>query len=126
MLNRAQQILYERGNWAANMQIETSVIPAEASQMAPDGKRLQELIGEDGLVVNWDGASSDSFKYLLSRGYPVYVRTAADAGTWLVGYDKDNYWTCDRPGGKAKAIASDDADELFEKNGCVFLSYILY
>ena len=75
-------------------------------------------------MLNLSGCTREELYYQLSKGYPVLARVSDSSVYYVIGYDEYNIWIYDKTSGKAKAVATDDADALFKKNSYQFLSYI--
>ncbi|MCC6094575.1 MAG: hypothetical protein LIV24_06090, partial [Eubacterium sp.] len=123
-LNRAQQYIWVRGDWPSSYTIDTSTLPEGFLDLKYDEKALGDLLGSDYSVLNLSGCTREELYYQLSQGYPVIAKTSDDSVYYIIGYDAYNIWIYDKSTGEAKAVATDDADALFSKNGNQFLSYI--
>ena len=124
VLNSRQEYVWERGDWPATARMNPNEIPEAMKNTPLDEAMLADALGEGYQVLNLSGSSSESLFYRLGKGGAVLAAVDNSDTMLLVGYDAFNFWYYQGEGQDAKAIATDDARELFERNGNVFLSYL--
>ncbi|MGO5314386.1 hypothetical protein ACTQ1O_08310 [Bilifractor sp. LCP21S3_A7] len=124
VLDSAQRYVWVRGDWPSSYTIDTATIPEGFLELAYDSDALGNLLGSGYTVLNLSGCTREELYYQLSKGYPVLARVSDSSVYYVIGYDEYNIWIYDKTSGKAKAVATDDADALFKKNSYQFLSYI--
>lgn len=124
VLNRAQQYIWERGNWLPVYTVDMSGLPAGVLDAPMDQAELQNILGDKYTVLDMAGCTQESMYYYLSKGYPVLGKYSIRSGEYLtiVGYDSYNIWVYDGEGG-TYAIANEDSAKNFERYGNVFLTY---
>ncbi|MGI6055827.1 MAG: hypothetical protein ACOYBD_02400 [Bilifractor sp.] len=123
VLDSAQRYVWVRGDWPSSYTIDTAALPKGFSDLAFDSDALGDLLGSGYTVLNLSGCTREELYYQISKGYPVIAKVSDSSVYYVIGYDSYNIWIYDKTSGKAKAVATDDADALFQKNSYQFLSY---
>lgn len=124
VLNRAQQYVWERGNRRDSIQLTLENIPDIFLQAPLDTNVIQEALGDTGKVLDLTGCTLDSILYQVSAQRPVVVKTGENETKLIVGYDAYNTWLYTPSTQETEAFAMDDSEELFEKYGNVFVTYM--
>lgn len=75
-------------------------------------------------VVNLTGASLDQVMYFVNKGRPVIAAKSSSQAILITGYDGVNITTVDPQTRVTSKMTVKAAEELFEKAGNVFLSFI--
>lgn len=123
VLNRRQQYIWERGNQAASVRLDTAAIP-EAMLAAPlDEATIQGIVGDGYTAMNLTGCSLSSILYQISSGYPVAVKTGEGSSALIVGYDQFNTWLYDTATQQVIPKGLGDSTNLFAESGNIFMSY---
>ena len=124
VLNRAQQYVWERGNYQETMILEPEQLPAGVLSAPIEESALQKAVGERYSVWNLSGCSLASLKYQISSGYPVCAKWSDTENVLILGYDTyENIWIYDRKEKQPKAVAFEEAQENCSKYGNIFISY---
>lgn len=124
VLNRRQQYVWERGNRRDSIQLTLENIPQVFLDAPLDTKVIQEALKETGKALDLTGCSLDSILYQVSAQRPVVVKTGENETKLIVGYDAYNTWLYTPATGETQAFAMDESEELFEKYGNVFVTYM--
>lgn len=74
--------------------------------------------------IRLTGVNLDQVLYYIYKGRPVIAMTGYKDAVLLYGYDAYNIYMADPKQGKTVKVSIQSADEMFEKAGNVFLSYL--
>ncbi len=99
----------------------------EVNQMLSQGQTpISILTGclDDCMVLDLTGCSLSQVLYYVSLGEPVYARCGQNEAVLIIGYDALNIVVFDPATGGNRKIGMNDATELFESQGNVFISYL--
>lgn len=75
-------------------------------------------------VLDLTGCATDEVLYYISNGTPVFAMSDAENAVLLIGYDASHVTIYDPIRNQTYRKNIDDADELFENAGRVFLTYM--
>ena len=124
VLNRSQQYVWERGNKKEQVMLNLDDIPEIVKKGTMDKAALEEEIGEDNTILDLTGCTLDSVLYEVSAGRPVLARTGENSTVVITGYDAYNTWLLDQKSKEPYAYGMEESEELFEKAGNVFITYL--
>ena len=79
---------------------------------------------KDKLVLDLTGCNLSEVLYYVSQGTPVYARTGDDAALLIIGYDAANIIVYHADTDTYTKMSTDQATQLFEGAGNVFISYV--
>ena len=79
---------------------------------------------KDKLVLDLTGCNLSEVLYYVSQGTPVYARTGDDAALLIIGYDAANIIVYHADTDTYTKMSTDNATQLFEGAGNVFISYV--
>lgn len=79
---------------------------------------------KDYQILDLTGCSVSEVLYYVSIGNPVYVRTGDGEALLIIGYDAVNIDVFDPAQNRTYKIGMEDAQEQFEQQGSVYISYI--
>ena len=149
VLSSSNHLVWERGvkaNKSVLTQIESISIPSGTNSVESCLKLLARYLGKNMdhesfdtrimsayeiidtylniVPVRLTGISLDQALYYVSKGRPVIAMTDYNDAVLIYGYDTYNIYVFDPKQGKDVKIGIQTADELFEKAGNVFISYL--
>lgn len=84
---------------------------------------LESLLAEREIILI-EGGTLLQMLYYVSSDTPVLARKNAQQSVLIVGYDAINVWIYDPQAGETMKQTLEDAEELFERAGGIFLAYI--
>ena len=92
-----------------------------------EGNSAREIL-EDGLrdvtFIDLVGCDVEETLFYISKGVPVFALTGANEAVLLVGYDSSSVIIYDPAVGASYRKSFEDAREMFEAAGNVFLTYL--
>lgn len=83
---------------------------------------LSELSGQK--AVNLTGISCDELFYYINKGQPVMACVSDRAAVVITGYRVNSLLYYDPVKGRSVTVTKEEAEELFGKNGFVFIGYL--
>ena len=122
VLDEKQIYVYERGNYAASVQLDPAVIPEPLLTAPLSAAAVAGAAGEKAVVMNLTGVPMETLYYVVSSGSPVCAATE-NGSILITGYDNFNIWYYDTSLGENKAIAKEDAEVMFAAAGNIFVTY---
>ena len=124
VLNRSQQYVWERGNKKEQVMLNPDDIPEIVKSGNMDKAALTAEIGAENTILDLTGCTLDSVLYEVSAGRPVLARTGENTTVLIMGYDPYNTWLLDRKSAEPYAYGMEESEEMFEKAGNVFITYL--
>lgn len=124
VMNRNQQYVWERGNWKSTVTLDPHKMPDAFLTGSLDVKKLQLAMGDGGTVLDMTGCPLELMYYYISKRAPVIVKTGDRATRLIVGYDDENMMLYNFRTKETETYEKDDCEELFEKNGNVFVTFL--
>lgn len=86
-------------------------------------REVLESLLVDREIILIEGGTLSQMLYYVSSDTPVLARKNDQQAVLIVGYDALNVWIYDPQAGESVKQALEDAEELFEKAGGIFLAY---
>ncbi len=107
--------------------LDVEGISIDVESLLRSGQTPREILSgslKDARFMDLTGCNVEEVLYYISCGAPVFALSGNNEAVLLVGYDQNSVMVYNpmTPGNSPVSFA--DADELFERNGNVFLTYL--
>ncbi len=149
VIGDGQEYIWKRAKKALHSTIEVAVGESDAAS-SPVGKSLSALLGKENLnvgvqvlldrgdsprsilddtmqemtVLDITGCNLEEALYYVNRGTPVFAMASGTEAVLLVGYDANYVTIFDSSLGTTYKKNMEEASEMFEQAGNVFLAYL--
>lgn len=103
-------------------------VTLSVGELLDSGRTAKQILRgalENATVLDLDGCSMDQMFYYVSQGYPVYAMASSHKPVLICGYTRERVTIYDPTINGTKTMSLNDAREMFEGAGDIFLAYVI-